>query len=768
MRRPRLPRIVLIPAIMFCVVGAAFVSFVTMWVPTKGKAWLEAELERTFPVDASIGAMRYALLRGIVLDQVRIDGREARETWFAAPTITVGITWPALLHRQLIFRAIAPITAPCHTDLDVNGHYALRAKTLALHIRTTDSELAGLAPFLKRHLPPSLTDGRVRLNLHLTRMPAELPTISGQVIGSGLVWTTPTAILRGQLTADGTVMPPEDATGRWLFGAALALREGTLDGPAPVGTITDLTGTGHIDNDRLEIASLTGRALGSPWMLEGTLAPLKAPSVEFLLSTTADTAPLAVLIPALKEPWRIAGPAEVRAVGRGPLSPRPVLDWLVRVEPTDVTLTGPHLPSPVTQIAGRLRYDVLERHLVIDRLHGQMDTVPVNAAGDIVFRPEPSRVTLMLGDTGSLRAAFRIEPTRLMIDDGVLSLPQSRLRLGGFIATNAARPSTLHVNGVIELSELTHLPLKPLPALEPWEMTGAATVTAKFRGPLADWASGAMQARVTADRLSVRNVSVEQLTCDIEQADGILRLGVPSALVAGGKFLGVLSLEPAPSGTRYTVQSDVVQLQLASLTRTIPAWKSRPVTGMASAHVAMTGFWQDRSSWRGEGWLNAEGEQLGEIPLLNKVFRGLFGILGDRLGLESLRRAQITQASLRWQLAQARFHSDDVRLGGLAGDQPVAIYAHGSVGLDQTLDLVVEPELSEGIVLEAPTTSTLARTVLKAAGGLERLRQLVGRHRLTGTLKEPQYRFEVTSQDLLKQLAPGPGDILQGLFDSLR
>ena len=212
----------------------------------------------------------------------------------------------------------------------------------------------------------------------------------------------------------------------------------------------------------------------------------------------------------------------------------------------------------------------------------------------------------------------------------------------------------------------------------------------------------------------------------------------------------------------------MIQLQLASLTRTIPAWKSRPVTGVASAHVAMSGLWQDRSSWRGEGWLNASGEHLGEIPLLDKVFRGLFGVLGNRLGLESLRRAQITEASLRWQLAQARLRSDDLRLGGLAGDEPVAIYARGSIGLDQTLDLVIEPELSEGIVLEAPTTSTLARTVLQAAGGLERLRRLVGRHRLTGTLKEPQYRFEMTSQDLLKQLAPGPGDFLQGLFDSLR
>ena len=271
MRRRRLPRSVLVLAIMLCVAGAVVVSFITLWVPTKGKAWLEADLERTFPVETSIGAMRYALFRGIVLDQVRIDGRAAHETWCAAPTMTVGITWPALLHGQLIFRAIAPITAPCHTDLVVNGRYPLRAKTLTLNIRTSDSELAGIAPPLKRHLPPSLTEGRVRLNLRLTRMPAQLPTVSGGVIGSGLVWTTPTATLRGQLTAEGTAAPPSGATDRWSFRAALELRQGTLEGPAPIGTITDLTGSAQLDDDRLQITSLTGRLSVREWPMSRSM-----------------------------------------------------------------------------------------------------------------------------------------------------------------------------------------------------------------------------------------------------------------------------------------------------------------------------------------------------------------------------------------------------------------------------------------------------------------------------------------------------------------
>ncbi|MDP3703774.1 MAG: hypothetical protein Q8R78_05245, partial [Candidatus Omnitrophota bacterium] len=261
---------------------------------------------------------------------------------------------------------------------------------------------------------------------------------------------------------------------------------------------------------------------------------------------------------------------------------------------------------------------------------------------------------------------------------------------------------------------------------------------------------------------------VEQLTCEVGQADHTLRVRIPSALIGNGKFQGELAIEHTPHGADYVAQADLIGLHLERLAQVIPAWRSRSVTGTASAHALMTGTWETRPTWRGEGWLNASGEQLGDLPLLDKVFRGLFGVLGERLGLDSLRRAQITQASLTWRLADQRFRTEDLRLGGVSGTEPVAIYARGSVGLDQTLDFVIEPELSEGTVLEAPTTSTLASTILKAAGQLERLRRLIGRHRLVGTLKEPDYRFEVGPQETMKQITPGPTELLQGIIDSLR
>ena len=89
----------------------------------------------------------------------------------------------------------------------------------------------------------------------------------------------------------------------------------------------------------------------------------------------------------------------------------------------------------------------------------------------------------------------------------------------------------------------------------------------------------------------------------------------------------------------------------------------------------------------------------------------------------------------------------------------------GSVGFNKTLDFVVEPNLPDQLILEAPNTSTVSRTLLQAMGGLERLRQLVGQHHLGGTIDTPEYQFQVSVNQAIDQLVPSG---LERLLDSLR
>jgi len=864
-------------AIIFVVVSVALWVALSCWLPSEGKARLIEALETHTPTDVSIGAVGYRLFQGIVLTEVRVVSRDTHELWGVAPIIRVHVGWLTLaLRRRLVFRADAALERPVDTLLTLAGWYDLHRHALSLDLQTTDISLRTVSAPLLRHVPVPLNDGTLRGQLHVEQSPPTPAVLSGRIEGTHLTWTAPSWNLRGDVVFEGTARPPLLAGGRWMVKGDAALRRATLDGLATVGAIEQLEGTVHLGPDRVEIREVTAAALGSRWTLEGIVTVSPHASVEALLTSRANLAPLAAALPAFRATWQPEGLADLRAVCRGPLQPAVFLDCLASADVQEATLAGSTLAYPLTHMTGHLSYDLLARRLSIDQLTARLQHEPLALSGDVEFQqpfrlgvhvngsvplemarpwlPANSSVTGLGGvaaldlaisgpstalaytgdlalregratltkppitleqvmasvrlsphridvtDTtltangqpltvnatiepseaprlvatigfprGELRLTSRMTPTDVLIDDGRLTLNTSQLEIRGRIARQDDHASALDVSGTIELAEMSRLPWLPLPALERWHLEGVSAVEGQFRGRLADWPGATLQSQLRADRLRVREIPVEQVTITLEQYDGVLRVRVPSSFIAQGKTWGELMIEhhrQTSPGT-FFCQVDVTGLQLATLAHTIPAWRSRSVAGTVSTHALISGNWNARSTWRGDGWLNASGERLADVPLLDKVFRGLFGVLGDRLGLESLRRAQMTQASCRWRLTDERFHTDDLRLGGLAGTDPVAVYANGSVGLNRTLDFVIEPELSEGVLVQAPTTSTLASTVLKAAGGFERLRRLIGRHRLTGTLDDPEYRFEFTTQELFKQLAPGPGDFFQHLLDAV-
>ena len=858
----------------FVVGSLALWIILSSWVPTTGKAKVIAEVARQLPVNVSIGAMRYELIKGLILQDVRVTERSSNELWLSSPLIRVRVGWlRLLLHRRLVFHAQSPIEVPCQTTLTLTGRYDLKAKSLQLDGETTDLLLKTISPVLARWLPPPLTDGALRLALHLAREANALPIVVGRITGTDLLWQTPSWHLRGNLMFDGTANPPSEPGGRWTLEGVTTLRQATLEGVPMIGTITQLEGKATLAHDQLTLKEVRGVIFETPWTVEGFVILEPRPTVDVLITSRPALAPLAAAFPALHNLWQPTGSAELRAVCRGPLQPSPFLDCLIHTDLNNVTLAGTTLPQPISRIGGSLDYDLLTHRLLLHNVAGRLNDKPATVDGEIItsqpirlaldvtgtiplemakqWLPSTSAVDQLSGPavvnlqingpmpalratgsvalegatihltspklqldqvtgafllkgntvevprlsltmnqqpltltgtaellefpritatvwfpTGQLELAGRIAPREVFIDQSRLKLAQTNVQLTGRIGRRDAAPSEITLKGLVELSELSAIPFLSWPSLQAWNLRGVTDIDLRYRGSVARWGEGELNGRLRAESIQLKDIPVEQLICQIEQSGDTLRLRVPQALVADGKFIGELNIKHQPSTQDYLVQADLVGLQLARLTQLIPAWRSRSVSGTASAHALLSGTWQDRRSWRGEGWLNASGQGLGDMPLLDKLFGGLFGILADRMGLDMLRRGQITQASVQWQLTHERLNTDNLRLGGFVGTEPVAVYAKGSVGLDQTLDFVIEPELSEGLVLQSPATSPLASTVLKAAGGLERLRRLIGRHRLTGTLKNPQYRFEFSTKEIFKQLAPAPIEFLQNLFDS--
>jgi len=805
------------------VTAASF--WLSAWVPTKGKAWLEAQLERTLPLDVTIGTMRYSLWSGLLLEEVTATDRHDPQTqWVAAHTLKARVGWLSLLiRRQVAVRLEGTLKVPCETDVVMSGRYGIRTRRLAMDLLTSDIQIEGVAPQLAQSLPPALKAGGVRVNVRVNWQPQAEPVITGRVMGTNVVWEQDPVRITSDVTAHGTVIPPAQDRERWSVDLTVRTEHGRLEGLPVVKEAAEVAGLMRLTSDRLTIERLHGTTWGSPWQIEGHVALLPESHADLRLRTHVELATLAAQLEAAQA-WQPNGDMELAIQGRGPLSRWPEFELIANATVQDTSLGIPGVPHRIEQLTGTIQYDHLNRRFTIETLTGRLGDQPIVLTGTVtdLLTPSPrftgqARLGTLDGRPTSLvNGSVTVSGTwlsdRVIIETGEVIFGASSFRARGEVsrlpAPSAARQaglphqaSQLAVTGTVDLSDLARLPWVDLKALDAWQLDGESAFQLEALGPLDDWRSVEVRGTIRADEVTVRALPVRALSAELEQGQGRLLIRVMNAIAADGRLLGEFLIEQDETPARYLLEFDLMRAELGQLASAIPAWREprpfadsrsaetlsdrssvseslspdvlsetkgrgeRHIQGTLSCHASLLGVWRDRASLRGEGWLQAAGERLAELPLLDRILRGFFGVLADRLGLSNLRTAQITELAGQVRLANERLVTDDLRLRGWSGPEPITILVRGSVGLDKTLDLTVEPELSEQLVLQAPKTSTIAGTILKTVGGLERLRRLVGRHHLGGTIDNPQYQFEFTLDQLLNQLLPSG---LQQLLESLR
>ena len=787
-------RAVLTVLLVVTVASAAFTVWLATWMPTKGKAWLEARLEERLPIDVSIGSLRYSLWRGFALEEVSAFDETTRTLWLYAPTgsLQVGL-WKSLWRRAVAFRLEADLRAPFPTHVVLGGSLHPRSEALQAAIHLSKISVKEMIPELAQRLPDQLTSGDppweardikgvFALNdqrLVIERLQGTTFSFPWQLRGTidALKTPHPAAELFLQTRGEASSLPARLLGGvaswkpagsaelrlvcrgevrDWSQMEVMAqavIRDGAVSVPHWPHRLEQIEARLAYDHlaGQLIIASLSAVTQGAPLSMHGTVTLTDPATVDLTASAQADLAVLRSALPERHAIQQASGAVHASARIQGRL---PDVQWQAEARLTEASVTAQPLTDPLHHLQGTIRGS--NAALATDDLTFTYKQVPVQVRATVTewlaapqIDGELKAQELMV----TLLAVLR--PDRLDVEEGSrLALRGSVVDIRGEISPFETGAVDVVLSGTIEPADLRHLPWVDLKPLQAWDIQGNLGFRLRAVGPRNDPAGLTLGGSLRAQNLRVRGVPVQELHLTIQQADRRLVVESSRTVVAGGLVAGEYSLNHAQQPSSFFLQADVTSIDLAQVAAAVPAWQNRGVSGAASTHLTLSGEQGNQASLRGEGWINATGERLANLPLLDKILGGILGVLADRLGLSSMRRAEITTIAGQWRLSQQRFVTEDLRLGAVAGTEPIALYVRGSVGLDNTLDLTVEPELSEQLVLESSTTSTLSSTVLQAMGGLERLRRMIGRHHIGGTLDKPDYKFEVSLDQLLNQLIP--------------
>lgn len=845
--------------------------WLTVWVPTNGKRWVEERLRRQLPVDVHIGSMRYSPWKGFLLEEVSaVDRTDPSITWFRASRLQAHVRLLALLiERQAVWRLEGPLSIPCKAHVDISGVFELRSRELDMKVATSAIALDRLAPFLARYLPPALKEGAVRPQLRVKWRPGTQPVIAGRVTGTRLLWEHEAIRFRGDVRLDGTVVPPMPGTeqDRWWMDLSAMIAHSQLEGLPGIEDAREVSGTIRVRNDQISIDTLRGGTLGSPWQVEGSIHHLAEPDLDLFIRTHVDVATAAARLLATAPTWQPTGTLDVAMICRGPLARWPDLDILARATVQEASVRIPAREERIDHLTGAWQYDHLTRRLTIDSLAGrirdasitlhgaaQLDAgivdLAVDTAGDVpldslkrllppeapvqvqdgvgsahldlrgpvsglvwqgaatlndatlvvrgiptpiervrgtirfsneelsmrqvnfVVRNQPVVLTLMVTELatsphldgraqvfgGSLVLSGTLLPGQLTLEAGEFSIGSSHLTVRGSLSRFPQEESQLTVTGTVAFDDLGRLPWVATTLVTGWELDGETSLRLQLRGSYEDWRSVSLSGVIQAETVSVRGIPVRSLNVELERGPQRLTVRLTNAKVADGRVTGEFIMEEQSEEPRSLLDVDLTMVELAQLAPAIPAWRTRRIEGAVSGHAGFLRLKKDRTRLQGQGWLHAKGARLGELPFLDRLFRGTFGALADRLGLSMLRTAQLTELNGQWRIFNARVLTDDLQLKGVSDGEPITVLVQGSVGFDHTLDLVIEPDLSEQLILQAPGTSAVSRTMLNLMGGIERLRRLVGRHHIGGTIDKPEYKFEMGLDQLLNSLLPLPID----------
>ena len=426
----------------------------------------------------------------------------------------------------------------------------------------------------------------------------------------------------------------------------------------------------------------------------------------------------------------------------------------------------PASPWPaIQQMAGHLAYD--EEQLSTSDLRFTINETSYTITGTMQhLHPEDEpEVTLRLASTqlaANLDAHVEDHNLHVRLLEG--RYRGSTFRVLGDLLNWPHPTANLYAESVLDLADVSLLPLPPSwrQMLATQEISGTASVTASYQGPLdAQWMTGRLGVKVTSPRCTVGKITVEQLVSDARVDEGRLTIPAAQAQYAGGTALVRLTADLQQPQPPFRLQFDATHIDLDQAMRSWITATPQPIAGALSTSWIIEGQGMHPAAWRGDGTVQAAGENLSTVPMFDRVLGGLGGVVADYLRLGQLRQVTFKQADGHFTIGDGQAVTRDLTFRS----DTMGVVLDGHIGLDGGLDLIASPSVTLAVLQQSPLAEQM---IAKPARQLDLL--ALGRVRISGTLQEPQFKSQlVPLRELLKQfLGERVQDVLREIGNMLR
>ena len=481
-----------------------------------------------------------------------------------------------------------------------------------------------------------------------------------------------------------------------------------------VGTVSAVNCGLIFNNLGLSTEDLTASIFGIPVRAKVILSNFNDPALSINANSSLSLAALQVVLKdklKFNFPGTINGQGNLSLAMEGPLKEAGSLAlnaWLDLVD-ADVKLTG--LNFPLRGINGRITFT-----------RKAQQAFPLL---DISIK----------SDTFSLASLLSLQDKLIKVSKCSGRYFSSEFSITGNINT-ANTPATLVDLGGelrVDLKDLKYALPKFKEQLDKIKPEGKLEAQFNLSGNISDSQDYAVNAQFSSDTISLYGLRGTDLSISYTQAKGLANVEAARLSLYGGSVDAAFNVNLKSKDTPYLFTAALQGVEIKELKNDTPA-KNKDISGIIQGEVKLSGSLGDLAGSQGTGKVAITKGKLWELDL----FKGL----GKLLFSQDFANITFSEGSCAFSIHDKSISTDELMLKS----NMINLSGPVKIGFDNSINAKLNVDIISELV---PLTGTFKDVTTALVGQSGKFAVIT----VSGTLKEPKYRFQAAIADIIKGLA---------------
>lgn len=292
-------------------------------------------------------------------------------------------------------------------------------------------------------------------------------------------------------------------------------------------------------------------------------------------------------------------------------------------------------------------------------------------------------------------------------------------------------PANFNTNIKFNLEDLKKFEFSGKDDLEKAKLSGAITIKNSLKGDLFDMNSLIVKASLDSSLVSAYGLKATGLLMEVSIVDSEADIGYFGASFYGGKIDAQARIKLSDPLKPFSGKGNLVNVKLAELKMDTPV-KKEDISGTLNINASLSGSLTDAATLNGKAAAVISEGKFWQLDLFKGIGRLLFA--------SDFTNIIFTDGCADFLIKEKNISTDNLRLNSELAD----ITGSMTVGFDGALDAAFNVHVSD----QAPLTGSLKDITTAIVGQANKF----GVIRISGTLKEPKYKFQPAVGDIIDSI----------------